>query len=877
MDDIRLLTLFKQHYLDDYSENSMPCQISCLGYYDGLNITEIKGFPNIQILDKDSRTPISDIWYDTGEKIKELKGGYSNQNIAIFRCFDTEEDRKFKERYWDEEKKLPFFAVGFLKIQDYSKYTKVCKEIESEYNSKEDSSDKKICLVLGYCTFDNADLILLLKSNSIVKLKNVLREIEEDDRVIYVHSIIGVEENYLEECVNQKKILQKWKEKECCIDEKIFEFTLNLATSGNNKILGYMKGQIEKWHDIYKIEEPKEIISSYMLGHVNLSIILYNIRVENMLLFLLPSGIATHKNKLYGNEIYNIESTIRLEDCKFQDIPSLQYSGSQKNGRGWCRNCIQSCQRLFDECQQFSDNTLKCDESLYSYFYALIQTLNMLDQYEGFKMSNDIFYLLYRSFSMFIDKLDQTLGKSDCLQQYNIMEELKKSICRYLECVNSVIYHTVHTDQVYLMIPGYSGTPFSIPIKLNMFYLYFVESISELMKEKNREYSFILTPVMESRPRTDIIKVGNSEEEKIICVQLSQRSLYFLKDLMIILTHELGHYIGGEIRDRKTRIDCLVRTMSYYLAEGIIPESTKWSFEYPLSIETFNQMKKAVKENLEKELCILIFEQVKKEFKNEKYYAAHVKEVLKSVCLEVISEDGYGRKVIQILNTIPAIVMEKLDNSNDVIIMKFIYEMQEKWHRNRRKLLSSRVLEIIIMKITTIYQEVFCDVAAISILDCSLDDYREAFNVSEGVNNKKTDKDIKSIEQILREYVIEFLFPEKDISDKQVKGMNNNTSGGEDDTISRNDGILDEKYLVSNMPNFVWVKEKLKKYSQNCKEKIQEKLKKEQNLHDSIKMLYKSFEISSFDCNSIYDKIICGINKYTEKVQKKYQDKRMSK
>lgn len=37
MRDIRLLTLYKQHYLDEY-DASLECQYSCLGYYDGINV-----------------------------------------------------------------------------------------------------------------------------------------------------------------------------------------------------------------------------------------------------------------------------------------------------------------------------------------------------------------------------------------------------------------------------------------------------------------------------------------------------------------------------------------------------------------------------------------------------------------------------------------------------------------------------------------------------------------------------------------------------------------------------------------------------------------------------------------------------------------------
>ena len=41
MKDVRLLTLYKQHYLDDY-DVSLKSQITCLGYYDGLDIKKVE-------------------------------------------------------------------------------------------------------------------------------------------------------------------------------------------------------------------------------------------------------------------------------------------------------------------------------------------------------------------------------------------------------------------------------------------------------------------------------------------------------------------------------------------------------------------------------------------------------------------------------------------------------------------------------------------------------------------------------------------------------------------------------------------------------------------------------------------------------------------
>ena len=54
-----------------------------------------------------------------------MTGGKSNQNIGLFRCISREESETGVAEYWEYEKRLPYFAVGFLKIREPQKYREV--------------------------------------------------------------------------------------------------------------------------------------------------------------------------------------------------------------------------------------------------------------------------------------------------------------------------------------------------------------------------------------------------------------------------------------------------------------------------------------------------------------------------------------------------------------------------------------------------------------------------------------------------------------------------------------------------------------------------------------------------------------------------------
>ena len=105
MKDIRLITLYKQHYLDQYSK-PLQSEYSCWGYYDGMDIGEMQDMRLGRVSENHSVTPISQLWYMIGKKVEETTGQYGSINIGIFRCCEGAEADKRLEEFWNEKKKF---------------------------------------------------------------------------------------------------------------------------------------------------------------------------------------------------------------------------------------------------------------------------------------------------------------------------------------------------------------------------------------------------------------------------------------------------------------------------------------------------------------------------------------------------------------------------------------------------------------------------------------------------------------------------------------------------------------------------------------------------------------------------------------------------
>ena len=129
-------------------------------------------------------------------------------------------------------------------------------------------------------------------------------------------------------------------------------------------------------------------------------------------------------------------------------------------------------------------------------------------------------------------------------------ESLKRALCAYLESANSVIYHTIHTDQVYLMIRDIAGRRFPSRFVCSCFSL--VYSGGNWAAERQcPEIRLHSDPGDGVEADHGNYRNEAGRERDLISVRFSQRALFLPRDMFIICGHEMGHYVGKELRCRK--------------------------------------------------------------------------------------------------------------------------------------------------------------------------------------------------------------------------------------------------------------------------------------------------------------------------------------
>ena len=795
MDDVKkdtsfcTLVLYKQHYRNKYTQSLPDSSYSSWGYYDGFDIR----IPDVSYTyaNKKEISLLTKMHSESRKIITELQGFYGVQIIGLLRNQYNKTYEQFIENY--KCKKYPYFGIGFVMMNDKLQYDVLQKKIEEE-NQKQNELQ-----ILVMQTFDTMDAVVLIQSNCLRELEKCLRKLENISQIVYLYTIVGVAQSYLNIC-SEKKIEWKWNERDCNIEKKIPLLTLKIASENPKKIRTIIERKSIMETDINKYFKDADF--KYMHGHHNVFIQFRNIPVKFLIFLLLPNGLLSHENELFGTSIYNIET-----DCLYDfDIADGER--------------VQDTQVTDDLPELLTDMYIKTVQKYLenennTYLHNLVLILNALSQFEHFRMARDVYYLVFRAFNNFLMEFDKlSREKND-----EKIDELNVEITKMIGYINSVVTQSIHTDQNFLAIPGYSGISFWLPIKLTIYYQELAYKIIKIYREKKHQYDVMLVPELETKPYTKEKRIEGSENIiQTIIVKFGQRML-FQPSLHIVLIHELSHYIGEEYRQRILRKNKIVELMAFltvkFLFKGVIQENGSIQKKIDSYIT-----------NVQEKIEAFYLRKINKKCSND-YYASDIAKALQSAAWNIImadSKDPLFEEVFGTLSDWDAIIKKIDEIEPGVDGEEIFFEVKNCLSSNRMKARYSVEVENLICSLVRVFKEIYSDISAYAILQFPFEEFQDAFSISE---EKQIDNTNVDCQQSIREYVMAHIM--KNGSEIKV-----NNRGLE---ISGNNSVYDQMY------SYDLVKKQLCEYAEECMQKIQYRFNKSDNdVIDSIRIAYTHFK-----------------------------------
>lgn len=865
--DIRILSLYKQHYFDHYIDPKMDSQYSCLGYYDGIGIRRIpesetspgnniiEDYYSSQLFKKKSQACLSRVWSGAAQETIKINGKYSKQIIGLFRC--TSPEREYIQTDCDDtENNSPYLLLLFLQAKNHIEYAELEQKIYtfSEYPQNPELPYASLSV---YHTYDNADLVILAYSNSMQKLGSVLSRIRSLPNVCYLHPLIGISEDYLQDCQRHGllHILPEWHNRKCFIEESIAHLTMKIAASGAAGIPEKLRRKLDDLNTKHgiKITGYDNIVFSTGTGHGSLRMDITNTDMKSLIALLSRYGMLIHNSQEFGTYIYNIETSLYWDSIRISDIePALPAENiSEEKGEPapyFSKLAGHYRQKAINEW----DTPCMHDEGLFSYYSALSQIYNTLAQYEGFSLAGDIYALLYPAVKMFEHLLGLANLKLAETPSADIKERRNDSICEFVNAVNSVVYHTIHTDQVFLMIPGYSGSTYSIPVKLCLMYSWIIQKVIAILNDTDYNYACLLTPELEARPLTTLINMGMFEDDRLIRFSSSQRSLYMPRHFIILITHELAHYVGRSIRNRHLRLNCITESLAFLLAEGIFPAQYCPPEKQPPASakeKLYVLMRETIHTTIEAECLLPIQNKILSNTCPRKEHATEIVPKFREICYELLEEKGIIHNCIF---TFPDKLDEIFKDEDMAQIYDMAIELQALLDRNRRILISSQnILDTCINELVQLFREVFSDLAALAILEYDKETFSEVFNVSEG-SVSTLDGDVQ---HSARKWIIQDILNSEEAS---------STISKEEVRAEGASNIPDNwpHSLTTELLTYARVGKCLTKYAHECYTAVKRQVKIHKREQKKVQDIYKMFSSNKDSCSEIYRKTVSIIEDY---------------
>lgn len=537
--DIKILTLKKHHYAN--SHKRLKGQYSCWGHFDVMSINDcdVNG------------GKLSSLWHGMMEESEKADGTNSHLNISLIRFAD----HKLKANL-----DRVFLCACFICMEDLGNLsiTDILESFERLFQGR-----KEVVDVQCYRTMDNADAVAIIQSNDYEKIMEAVLELGEQSGVAYTHSICGVSIKYLKQFEENARRLDGLLPN--VNNTKLSKIIMHISGKGMVNIKIFLQDLVAR---IF----PNQTVTCFsMLGHIDATAIVEDTDMEHALRMMIEGGGINHDAPVYQKKLYNMETHLLYNEELIKPIRSAEDMSVESPS--WCKEKLKEFKKITNE--------VKTDDALYAYYVAILQILNMLSQYENFNMAKQVYYLIYPSLKLFLQQLEQGRKKAELIEDDSVkfehFEVIMKSVVEYLEAVKNIVYHAIHMEQQYFLLPGYMGLIYEIPMKQCLFYQGYMERVSGILTKGDEEckYCYFITPTIYEKPFTELKDFKLSPGDRLIQVKLSQKDLYMQDVLSLILCHETGHYAGSRIRRRRERVYALVRAFSYILAELLLDLSMK--------------------------------------------------------------------------------------------------------------------------------------------------------------------------------------------------------------------------------------------------------------------------------------------------------------
>lgn len=712
---IDLIKTSKTHSLKDEMNTDTVNKYLCLGHFDAIRVRKLAC--------EYENNPFEIIWGDCSKCNQDEQ--YTKTVFPLYLLHDSSNGTQLN-LFW--EKKFPCMVISRVHCNwpDNFDTISILKTHVLGLNESDDASLPQLgdltVEVNGeyvhcafYHTLELGDIVVVLKSNSMVSCLNIAKKTLENSSVgdtysyCTLHSSLFCADKFDNSIYNEMESPESGYAKENA--EKSFKQPiLNIGVRFSIRSTKLSKSILSK---LCTTEKAFFVTgtSDALINWNNLSLEEFCSKVQ----LLLNTHVITENGNDFLFGLYDaFDDVVTRLGIEYGEVANEEKSDATfRNVLNMQKDYTQKVEKLI--------NVLPHDicgwaNALLVQFKTLLTMMNNC-------VMDDLSLLLWPSVTAFIDRLHFML----CIEKRtNIGKEYTEDICDFLNGWASLANDILHLESQLAQNPELQSSRAYVPASLLAYYMAVLNDFNNLLikidkKPSSLNFIPLITHTLESRTNTlcvlDPHREGRSNYDNNcpLLVSLPVSLMYYPAETIPVLCHEMAHYTGNDVRLREIRYECIKKTCASLV-------------KYCWDLESLPLKNNSDDIRIIDFLALKIDEIVQPEIKD---YIHLMRDdlpfYLKSIFLqwEVLSE----------------IIMKNCDTRNlEVRFINYIQEMTPIKQDERFNTLCDRLFDILLL-----YRECYADIVAIICLELSKEQYfrsmylREYSNVLQLGNRKRTE------------------------------------------------------------------------------------------------------------------------------------------
>lgn len=534
--------VFHNDYIPPVNQAHDEWDYMAFGYYDGISV-----FENVAGLTENT---LGSIWENSiQQKAKELGTGIKQ----VIYGFRTEIDQMIckDEEFWadkDNCTQYPFLFFVMLQLHEENKDSLKLLFAQKDALEQKYTKDGQY-KAIAYLTLDNSDIFLILRCQEYKWGANLVEEMHSPNPFFDKWS---VKYSFTIPAVNRKFLNDSAAVAAC---KGAVEHAYIYATE-------IMAGSVDRLQS--NIEDE---INDYFGG--KLSVLGYNdelIHLQNMPwekflnLYRDYQGAFNYSSETFQKSVASITTIIATEQQRQRvsgvTNPCDTSEDEDNSVMVWFVDCLK------EELQHIANCDVKCKDLRTNMLMSLYGIADSVAKFQRKFIRDNLFFPTAIPILLLVKMVGEIL--ENCKDQPdNSEKKVYADYDKFLEGLSLYAQNFSRSDRQFTQAMDFDVKIYNMPVKLNTFYSAFIFWVKDFLMRDNEshKYEFITCMGVSVNMYVEELFVHLSESRRIFLVNIPENQVYDMDTMMIMLCHEVAHFVGRDIRNREMRTQKMVESL----------------------------------------------------------------------------------------------------------------------------------------------------------------------------------------------------------------------------------------------------------------------------------------------------------------------------